>query len=47
MTTTTSLAASVKSIATELGAAKVGIADRAALAGPPEADIDYVLPGGQ
>ncbi len=43
--TTTSLTTSVKRLATELGAAKVGIADRTELEGPPEADLDYVMAG--
>lgn len=44
MTTMSSFTASVKRLATERGAAKVGIADRPGLAGPPEADTEYVLP---
>ena len=35
----------LKRLVLDMGAAKVGIADRAALEGPPTADADYVLPG--
>ncbi len=41
---TASLRDQIKRLAIDEGAAKVGIAGRDGLAGPPEADTDYVLP---